>query len=150
MDLLQMLTVNVIHSLTVTMMSRITLNLRKSVSEHDTAVRAEMPSMFTQRSQVYTNHPIKIVGPGFNDFDLNEDERQFPMISIANPRKNNTTSTTNLDSEVSSTWGNTWSAHPNYHDPIQEIESGENVRFQARTTLDSKGNGLLYQSHCAA
>ncbi|KDR82415.1 hypothetical protein GALMADRAFT_237714 [Galerina marginata CBS 339.88] len=123
--------------LTVAMMSRITLNLKKSVSKlNDTAVRAEMPSMFTQRSQIYTSQPLKIVTPGFNDLDLDDDDREFPVISIASPRTANGTSTTNLESEVSSSWGNTWSSDPNYHDPIEEVESGENVRFQARITLD--------------
>jgi len=49
------------------MMSRITLNLKKSVRKvKDTVVRPELPSMFTQRSQLDVTPGIKIVAPGFN------------------------------------------------------------------------------------
>jgi len=53
--------------LTVTMMSRITLNLKKSVNKlKDTVVRPQLPSMFTQNSQMNVDPGIKIVAPGFN------------------------------------------------------------------------------------
>ena len=45
-------------------MSRITLNLKKSVGRLNT-VQAEMPSMFTQGSRS-VNPDLKIVTPGFN------------------------------------------------------------------------------------
>ena len=49
------------------MMSRITLNLKKSVHKvHDTGIRPELPSLFTQQSRLHANSNIKIVTPGFD------------------------------------------------------------------------------------
>jgi len=55
--------------ITVTMMSRITLNLKKSVHKvHDTHnIRPELPSVFTQQSRLHANSNIKIVTPGFDN-----------------------------------------------------------------------------------
>ncbi|KAJ2932662.1 hypothetical protein H1R20_g4435, partial [Candolleomyces eurysporus] len=53
--------------LTVAMMSRITINLKKSVKKlNDTRVKAELPSMFTQNTQFQVGSNVKIVAPGFN------------------------------------------------------------------------------------
>lgn len=54
--------------ITVTMMSRITLNLKKSVHKvHDPHIRPELPSLFTQQSRLHPNSNIKIVTPGFDN-----------------------------------------------------------------------------------
>lgn len=54
--------------ITVTMMSRITLNLKKSVHKvHDDHIRPELPSLFTQQSRLHANSNIKIVTPGFDN-----------------------------------------------------------------------------------
>ncbi|EDR13649.1 uncharacterized protein LACBIDRAFT_292466 [Laccaria bicolor S238N-H82] len=54
--------------ITVTMMSRITLNLKKSAHKvHDTGIRPELPSLFTQQSRLHANSNIKIVTPGFDN-----------------------------------------------------------------------------------
>ncbi|KAJ3515784.1 hypothetical protein NLJ89_g1548 [Agrocybe chaxingu] len=70
--------------LTVAMMSRITLNLKKSVRKlNDTGVKAQLPSLFTQRSQLSVNPDIKIVAPGFNQQTATTQtldvDNEFPM-----------------------------------------------------------------------
>ncbi|KAH6912858.1 hypothetical protein BKA70DRAFT_1422412 [Coprinopsis sp. MPI-PUGE-AT-0042] len=53
--------------LTVAMMSRITINLKKSVNKaKDISVRPELPSMFTQKSTMEPEPGMQIVTPGFN------------------------------------------------------------------------------------
>ena len=150
--------------LTVTMMSRITLNLKRSVGKlNDTNVRAELPSIFTKRSErINTNHDIKIVAPGFNNGnatinDFDEYDEDFgrsrgeivpmPVISVVNPKTKSEVSTSKdkFDEEVAS-WNGGWDPLENpprrysrgmpLGDPIREVESGENVRFQAGIKLD--------------
>ncbi|TFK24399.1 hypothetical protein FA15DRAFT_669631 [Coprinopsis marcescibilis] len=53
--------------LTVAMMSRITINLKKSVHKvSDSQVKPEMPSLFTQKTHMEVDPALKIVAPGFN------------------------------------------------------------------------------------
>ncbi|KAF8904058.1 hypothetical protein CPB84DRAFT_1773281 [Gymnopilus junonius] len=146
--------------LTVTMMSRITLNLKRSVKKLNdtTVVRAELPSIFTQRSErIHANRDIKIITPGFNDGyreDEDEDELEMrsrenlpmPIITVVNPggKRDVLTSRDKFDEEVAS-WGDVWGPlnnhtpmHIGIMDPIQEVESGDHVRFQAGIRLDPK------------
>ncbi|KAG2010290.1 hypothetical protein CC2G_013127 [Coprinopsis cinerea AmutBmut pab1-1] len=91
------------------MMSRITINLKKSVHKvNDTEVRPEMPSMFTQKTRLEVSGDVHIVAPGFNqpgrsrskphchtdtiqsswEGDVEDEEGHtgsFPMIRIQNP-----------------------------------------------------------------
>jgi hypothetical protein len=49
------------------MMSRITINLKKSVNKaKDISIRPELPSIFTQKSTMEPEPGIQIVTPGFN------------------------------------------------------------------------------------
>ncbi|KAG2010294.1 hypothetical protein CC2G_013131 [Coprinopsis cinerea AmutBmut pab1-1] len=88
--------------LTVAMMSRITINLKKSAHKvHDSSVRPEMPTMFGQKSRSETNSGIHVVAPRFSRparfnlkshtdsaWEIDETEGQpgsFPMIRLQNP-----------------------------------------------------------------
>lgn len=55
-------------SLTVTMMSRITINLKSSVHKmkNNAIIRPDLPSVFTQQTHMNIASNIKIVAPGFN------------------------------------------------------------------------------------
>ena len=53
--------------LTVAMMSRITINLKKSVNKaKEISIRPELPSIFTQKSTMEPEPGVQIVTPGFN------------------------------------------------------------------------------------
>jgi hypothetical protein len=63
--------------LTVAMMSRITINLKQSVHKmNDTTVRPNLPSMFTQQSQMNVSTNINIVAPGFNQRKSPDDDEE--------------------------------------------------------------------------
>src|SRR3982751_5345230 len=50
------------------MMSRITLNMKKSVHKMNRlGMKAELPSMFTQRSHLTVQDNLKIMAPGFGE-----------------------------------------------------------------------------------
>ncbi|KAF8158500.1 hypothetical protein B0H34DRAFT_846735 [Crassisporium funariophilum] len=76
----------------VAMMSRITLNLKKSVHKvNDSQIRPEMPSMFTQRSHltVQGHSDIMIATPGGeikSQTDSLQSERGYPMIKVKSGR----------------------------------------------------------------
>lgn len=69
------------------MMSRITLNLKKSVGRAAQDVQAELPSMFTQGSH-NVNSNLKVVTPGFNSQrsrSYSKSGGEFAMINVAPP-----------------------------------------------------------------
>ncbi|RXW21497.1 hypothetical protein EST38_g4361 [Candolleomyces aberdarensis] len=86
--------------LTVAMMSRITINLKKSVKKlNDTRVKAELPSMFTQNTQFQVGSNVKIVAPGFNQTQTDTmlptgraPPVEFPMVDMGDRDKTTTSS----------------------------------------------------------
>ncbi|KAF6756013.1 hypothetical protein DFP72DRAFT_990020 [Ephemerocybe angulata] len=77
---------NITAQLTVAMMSRITINLKKSARKiNGTQIRPEMPSNFTQKSQldVVPDIDIRIAAPGFVNYGTQSEGEFLPMERIA-------------------------------------------------------------------
>ena len=87
--------------LTVAMMSRITINLKKSVHKvNDTRIKAELPSMFTQHTQFQVGSNVNIVAPGFNQRTQTDTiiptgrvpPVEFPMVDMGERKTSSTSS----------------------------------------------------------